>query len=126
LTLYNFPKVLALPRILDPKKTGSPGGAQSQRSGSIVMSIFKKKGTVESLFRIGAGDDEAGAKGAAAGAADDVNKHEVYYVRGRPFIAPTKTGARSAPRGRGTPWRLRQQSGRITETRGSRRAQLRI
>ena len=95
-------------------------------SGSIVMSIFKKKGTVESLFRIGAGDDEAGAKGAAAGAADDANKHEVYYVRGRPFIAPTKTGARSAPRGRGTPWRLRQQSGRIAETRGSRRAQLRI
>lgn len=48
------------------------------RTVALAMSIFKKKGTVESLFRIGAGDDEAGAKGAAAGAADDVNKHEVY------------------------------------------------
>tara|TARA_B110001452_G_scaffold196994_1_gene166979 strand:+ start:785 stop:979 length:195 start_codon:yes stop_codon:yes gene_type:complete len=62
------------------------------------MSIFKKKGTIESLFRIGAQDDEPGK--AAPGKDGKDGKHEVYYVRGRPFIAPTKTGthARTAAR----------------------------
>ena len=57
------------------------------------MSIFKKKGTVESLFRMGEGAE--GGKGPAA-EPEGIKKHEVYYVRGRPFIAPAKTGA---PRG---------------------------
>ena len=63
------------------------------------MSIFKKKGTIESLFRIGAQDDEGAAK-AAPGKDGKETKHEVYYVRGRPFIAPTKAGthARTAAR----------------------------
>lgn len=56
------------------------------------MSIFKKKGTIESLFRIGAQDDEPGAAKSAPGKSEKDGKHEVYYVRGRPFIAPTKTG----------------------------------
>ena len=55
------------------------------------MSIFKKKGTVESLFRMGEGLPE-GANGPPP-EAEGVKKHEVYYVRGRPFIAPAKTGA---------------------------------
>ena len=56
------------------------------------MSIFKKKGTVESLFRMGEGTD--GSKAAAPPeASEGIKKHEVYYVRGRPFIAPTKSGA---------------------------------
>ena len=54
------------------------------------MSIFKKKGTVESLFRIGTGDSET-LKGKADVDSSE-GKHEVYYVRGRPFIAPTKSG----------------------------------
>ena len=54
------------------------------------MSIFKKKGTVESLFRMGEGAE--GGKGPAA-EPEGIKKHEVYYVRGRPFIAPAKTGA---------------------------------
>ena len=57
------------------------------------MSIFKKKGTIESLFRIGAQDDEFGSGKAGHAKGDKDGKHEVYYVRGRPFIAPTKTGA---------------------------------
>ena len=55
------------------------------------MSIFKKKGTVESLFRMGEGLPD-GANGPPP-EAEGVKKHEVYYVRGRPFIAPAKTGA---------------------------------
>ena len=55
------------------------------------MSIFKKKGTVESLFRMGEGLPD-GANGPPP-EAEGVMKHEVYYVRGRPFIAPAKTGA---------------------------------
>ena len=54
------------------------------------MSIFKKKGTVESLFRMGEGAE--GGKGPAA-EPEGIKKHEVYYVRGRPFIAPAKAGA---------------------------------
>ena len=62
------------------------------------MSIFKKKGTVESLFRMGEGAE--GGKGPAA-EPEGIKKHEVYYVRGRPFIAPAKTGA---PRRHSAPW----------------------
>ena len=54
------------------------------------MSIFKKKGTVESLFRMGEGAEPG--KGPPA-EPEGIKKHEVYYVRGRPFIAPAKTGA---------------------------------
>ena len=58
------------------------------------MSIFKKKGTVESLFRMGEGAE--GGKGPAA-EPDGIKKHEVYYVRGRPFIAPAKAEKGAAP-----------------------------
>ena len=60
------------------------------------MSIFKKKGTVESLFRMGA--DAAPSAQQADGDDAGTGKHEVYYVRGRPFIAPTKAGARTEHR----------------------------
>lgn len=57
------------------------------------MSIFKKKGTVESLFRMGEGAEGGGKAPAFAEGAEGIKKHEVYYVRGRPFIAPAKAGA---------------------------------
>ena len=56
------------------------------------MSIFQKKNTAESLFRVGEGVD-VGKAAAQAEATESVKKHEVYYVRGRPFIAPAKAGA---------------------------------
>ena len=71
--------------------TAVSSGAPCSESGA--MSIFKKKGTVESLFRIGAKDEETGHKGKQQDKGDGSGAHEVYYVRGRPFIAPTKNGA---------------------------------
>jgi len=77
-------------------------------------SIFKKKGTVESLFRFGLGDasDEDRpvpvAQAQADAQADGRKRHEVYSVRGRPFIAtvqgntPKSLDKRSPPK-RATP-----------------------
>ena len=56
------------------------------------MSIFQKKSTAEALFRVGEGVD-VGKAAAQTEATESVKKHEVYYVRGRPFIAPAKAGA---------------------------------
>ncbi len=47
------------------------------------MSIFRKKGKVESLYRIGNVDSPL------SGGGEEEKHHEVYYVRGRPFIAPS-------------------------------------
>ena len=63
------------------------------------LSIFKKKGTVESLFRIGLGGEEEARPTPAIqadAASDDASKHQVFLVRGRPFIANAR-GAGGPP-----------------------------
>ena len=53
------------------------------------LSIFRKKGTVESLFRIGLGGEHEArpAPLEQADASDVSSQHQVFLVRGRPFIA---------------------------------------
>ena len=51
------------------------------------MSIFRRKGTIEGLFRIGA-EEHLNTDAVAETPTRRGVKHEVYYVRGRPFIAP--------------------------------------
>ena len=55
------------------------------------MSIFAKpKSTVESLFRIGPPDPTTSPATPGSNGKDvATSKHEVFYVRGRPFIVPT-------------------------------------
>ena len=52
------------------------------------MSIFKKKGTVESLFRMGADDD---AKGKAAGDAGGVRGKQALNTRRRLQYASSRS-----------------------------------
>ena len=56
------------------------GGGSASVLHSSPMSIFRKKGTVEGLYRIGPTVQPTDHEPA---------RHEVFYVRGRPFIAPT-------------------------------------
>ena len=53
------------------------------------MSIFRRKGTIEGLFRIGA-EEHLNTDAVAETPTRRGVKHEVYYVRGRPFIAPAQ------------------------------------
>ena len=64
------------------------------RAPRAPMPIIKKKGKVEGLYRIGQPAVSPVANGNGNGESD--SKHEVYYVRGRPFIAPSVTGTNAA------------------------------